>query len=459
MANPLWGPLNAAYFTLDPTVANADEQAWLDQNRNPQPIDPLNENKFDPNEYGLQTVKNDQTFQPESGATLQEMLADRDLQLAAQPSLSQADSPLSFQYQNEEYPNRYGKSELYDDRQGPFSDKRQVADPNAYYEHVRSLGTEGDPFLGARDDTDAPFAQQSGDYYAGDYVNYNEPFQRPGTYEWEKGWDPTGSSMDTPYEVREYNPMLMEALIRQKQNNLHGVPQNLGFKEESETISTPLDMERFAGVSELGRNDADVEQVDYLGNPTKFQNFKSKMGDTWSGIKDKFSNFKMPPLGIMGLINAIGNQFEDRQLTGDVMDEYGQMYSAEELNKMNAKGGYYTDAARSARRRTSRISNMRDRLANDKKISDKNLHELVAQEKAQQLRDAQNAADRANIQNIQNYTGQELSGYRMSRPASERGFTGHGKSGMGRDPDRNKAQGGRVGYGNGGLATLFTRRG
>ena len=67
--------------------------------QNPMPIDPLNRNEFvDPNEYGLQTVKNDQTFQPESGATLQEMLADRDLQLAAQPTLSQANSPLSFKY-------------------------------------------------------------------------------------------------------------------------------------------------------------------------------------------------------------------------------------------------------------------------------------------------------------------------------------------------------------------------
>jgi len=38
----------------------------------------------------------------------------------------------------------------------------------------------------------------------------------------------------------------------------------------------------------------------------------------------------------------------------------------------------------------------------------------------------------------------------MSRPASERQFTGHGKSGMGRDPDRFKAEGG--------LASMFTRR-
>ena len=68
---------------------------------------------------------------------------------------------------------------------------------------------------------------------------------------------------------------------------------------------------------------------------------------------------------------------------------------------------------------------------------------LLAAQQAQQSK-AVSAADLANIQQIQDYTGQALSQYRMDRPASERQFTGHGKSGMGRDP--------------GGLATMFTRR-
>ena len=480
MANPLWGPLNAAYFTLDPTVANADEQAWLDQNRNPQPIDPLNENKFDPNEYGLRTVKNDQTFQPESGATLQEMLADRDLQLAAQPSLSQADSPLSFQYQNEEYPNRYGKSELYDDRQGPFSDKRQVADPNAYYEHVRSLGTEGDPFLGARDDTDAPFAQQSGDYYAGDYVNYNEPFQRPGTYEWEKGWDPTGSSMDTPYEVREYNPMLMEALIRQKQNNLHGVPQNLGFKEESETISTPLDMERFAGVSELGRNDEDVEQVEYLGSPSKFQNFKSRIDDGLGSFRNKASQGwdfaqQLPGMamgamtgipGIGALMGALGNAFEDRTLgTSNVVDEYGNVHSSADLNKQNARGGGYTEAARSSRRARARLNNVLARKAAGKKYG--NLDELLEISRKQQELDNRGykgtpggntgSGAFAKFDNTSKNYGPHTKGGGNQGG----GFSGAG-AGTGSRGARSRDGGiimDKNFYANGGLATLFARRG
>ena len=74
---------------------------------------------------------------------------------------------------------------------------------------------------------------------------------------------------------------------------------------------------------------------------------------------------------------------------------------------------------------------------------------LLAAQQAQQSK-AVSAADLANIQQIQDYTGQALSQYRMDRPASERQFTGHGKSGMGRDPDDKMAAGG--------LATMFTRR-
>ena len=49
-------------------------------------------------------------------------------------------------------------------------------------------------------------------------------------------------------------------------------------------------------------------------------------------------------------------------------------------------------------------------------------------------------------QKIEAYTGRPMSDYRASRPASERQFTGYGRSGMGRDPDDRMAYGGRAGY-------------
>ena len=75
---------------------------------------------------------------------------------------------------------------------------------------------------------------------------------------------------------------------------------------------------------------------------------------------------------------------------------------------------------------------------------------------AMQAQQAQavSAADLANIQQIQQHTGQGLSQYRMDRPASERQFTGHGTSGMGRDKSKLMAHGGRIRYGEGGIVTL-----
>ena len=62
----------------------------------------------------------------------------------------------------------------------------------------------------------------------------------------------------------------------------------------------------------------------------------------------------------------------------------------------------------------------------------------------QQVQAADDRADKQNIQKIQQHTGRPLSDYRMSRPASERRHTGHGKSGMGRDRSELMATGGIV---------------
>ncbi len=83
-------------------------------------------------------------------------------------------------------------------------------------------------------------------------------------------------------------------------------------------------------------------------------------------------------------LGALSGQFENRPLGAAVIDEFGNVYSEEELNKSNALGGYYSNAARSARRRTSRIQNMLERQRLGKKISLNNLRRLQAQEKKQE---------------------------------------------------------------------------
>ena len=63
---------------------------------------------------------------------------------------------------------------------------------------------------------------------------------------------------------------------------------------------------------------------------------------------------------------------------------------------------------------------------------------------AEQQAQAVDAADLTNIKKIQEHTWEPLSDYRMSRPSSERQYTGHGKSGMGRDPRDRMAHGGLI---------------
>tara|TARA_R110002012_G_scaffold126261_1_gene278126 strand:+ start:36 stop:755 length:720 start_codon:yes stop_codon:yes gene_type:complete len=93
------------------------------------------------------------------------------------------------------------------------------------------------------------------------------------------------------------------------------------------------------------------------------------------------------------ILSGITSQFENRPLGAGVIDEFGNVYDPEALNKMNALGGYYTDPARSARRRTARIAKMIERQKLGKKISLKNLAKLQAQEKAQ--REMQEKATKA----------------------------------------------------------------
>ena len=124
-------------------------------------------------------------------------------------------------------------------------------------------------------------------------------------------------------------------------------------------------------------------------------------------------------------LEGFESRFANRQLGAPVIDEFGNVYDEEELNKMNALGGYYTEAARSARRRQARIENMLERQRLGKKISAKNLAELQAQEKAQEA--ARQAAFEAAMASGQGFYdslrgGKGASVSRASREQAGTGF-------------------------------------
>ena len=131
-------------------------------------------------------------------------------------------------------------------------------------------------------------------------------------------------------------------------------------------------------------------------------------------------------------LEGFESRFANRQLGAPVIDEFGNVYDEDELNAQNALGGFYSEAARSARRRKSRIENMLERQRLGKKISAKNLAELQAQEKAQEA--ARQAAFEAAMASGQGFYdslrgGRGASVSRSSREEAGAGFSDASESG------------------------------
>ena len=152
----------------------------------------------------------------------------------------------------------------------------------------------------------------------------------------------------------------------------------------------------------------------------------------------------------MSLLGGFGNMFEDRQLSGDgtIVDEYGRSYNASDLNKQNALGGYYTDAARGSRRRGKSIQTMLARQTKEglSRLGEKRLAKLQAQE-ALQEQSRQAAARQMQDSNRANNTGGYQAGYSsdfMEGPAP-------GAS----NQDLTSTMGS---FRDGGLASMFVRR-
>ena len=98
------------------------------------------------------------------------------------------------------------------------------------------------------------------------------------------------------------------------------------------------------------------------------------LGKTRDVIGNQISRFTTP---VMSALKGIKNQFEYRPATEEAWDpNTGQFVSAEEQDKMNALGGYYSDAARNQRRQRARVINMIKRRDAKQAYSKKNLARL-----------------------------------------------------------------------------------
>ena len=180
-----------------------------------------------------------------------------------------------------------------------------------------------------------------------------------------------------------------------------------------------------------------LQNPKFLNNPA-VQNPLEKIGSGITSVTDKAKSGlgkgidlgKAALSGIISLatgvpflgnaLTGIASQFENRPLEASVIDEFGNVYDPEELNKLNALGGYYTDPARSARRRTKRIAKMLERQKLGKKITQKNLERHQAQERAQAA--AQRAAVDRMFQEGRGGRGQDFTGGRFDRAGSREAY-------------------------------------
>ena len=163
---------------------------------------------------------------------------------------------------------------------------------------------------------------------------------------------------------------------------------------------------------------------------------KGGISNFWDTIKS-FS-----PVG--NLIDVIGQQFEYRPAYTGIGP-----YSAQDLDKMNARGGWYSEPARYMRSQANRYSNMLDRARTGKNFSEANLLSI-----GKQLGTGITSDDISNIvsgaYNISPNTftassiDQSFSGEEGPTSSGSRNQTGFGSSGMGRDPRDRMANGGIV---------------
>ena len=128
-----------------------------------------------------------------------------------------------------------------------------------------------------------------------------------------------------------------------------------------------------------------LKNLEYINNPRRgfIDNTLLARGNPNAGLINRSKD------GILSVLSKIPTPFNlvrrgldaitgpRRVTTGMVYDDRGRGYTPAELNKMNAKGGYYSEPAREQRRREKRVENMLARKAAGKSYSQKNLNKLT----------------------------------------------------------------------------------
>jgi len=163
-----------------------------------------------------------------------------------------------------------------------------------------------------------------------------------------------------------------------------------------------------------------------LNNKGMMDRLKEGIGSIRDTVTDKLGSVKdfIKSGGVLGsTIKGLGSLFGDYRGGLGYVDEFGVYRSAEELDKQNALGGYYTDAARASRRRDASIQRMLQRRAEGKRIGENRLKELQRQKKIEE------AARQASFESMQQGYEDHFSSMGYSSPADRAADTPTGTLG------------------------------
>ena len=241
---------------------------------------------------------------------------------------------------------------------------------------------------------------------------------------------------------------------RQRANRFSGMGQ-MGPVKSNMNAPAALDMDRFAGVSNLGRNDMDVEQVEQLGSPSRFQGFKNSIGSGLGSIKDfaidkgtmgrnLLGSAGAMALGLPGIIGSLLSNFGD----GVNYEQYTPGFDYKNLNPSMINDFYNPKTGLNrfdrARKKGNTFASSRTLAEYFEKRKVKKAAEAQAKQAA---REAATAA-RAMARNPQVYSNAGITsgGFASQNTGTNQGFS-------------NKSGRGRTGYSEGGVASMFTRRG
>ena len=154
---------------------------------------------------------------------------------------------------------------------------------------------------------------------------------------------------------------------------------NTGITASSAAVpfGTPVDI-----AQGFTRNTPSDTGTNFQFLPSANEDETDEVEETQSGIAKLFEflqKFSPSGLAIRGIkALAEGLDFRDSPRYSPAgMGVYG--YTAKELDRMNALGGYYSDPMRAYRRNVNRISNLMRRAAEGKNYSQKNLNKLMSQ--------------------------------------------------------------------------------